>query len=89
MEVVAAIRYVDEVFLALDQDGSVCESIKAVEKRIKEKYWNQTQIVFGKGGDRFAGNIPEVQVCKELEIEIRDGLGMKTHNSSDFREKKI
>ena len=89
MEVVAAIRYVDEVFLALDQDGSVGESIRAVEKLIKEKHWNQTQILFGKGGDRFSGNIPEVEVCKELGIEIRDGLGMKTHNSSDFREKKI
>lgn len=44
--------------------------------------------MFWKGGDRFTGNIPEVQVCKDLGIEIRDGLGNKTHNSSDFRKKK-
>jgi hypothetical protein len=27
-------------------------------------------------------------VCKELWIEIKDGLGAKTHNSSDYRAKK-
>jgi hypothetical protein len=27
-------------------------------------------------------------VCKELGIEIKDGLGVKTHNSSDYRAKK-
>ena len=45
-------------------------------------------MIFGKGGDRFADNIPEVQVCRELGIEIRDGLGAKTHHSSDLRAKK-
>gem|GEM_PF-1729831 len=28
-----------------------------------------------------------MQVCKELGIAIRDGLGKKTYNSSDFRAK--
>ena len=35
------------------------------------------QFIFGKGGDRFVWNIPEVAVCQEFEIEIRDGLGIK------------
>ena len=47
------------------------------------------KIVFGKGGDRFSGNIPEVQVCGELGVEIRDGLGAKTHNSSEYRGKSV
>jgi hypothetical protein len=44
-------------------------------------------VFFGKGGDRFAGNIPEVQVCEELRVVIKDGLGGKTHNSSEYRGK--
>lgn len=88
MQVVNAIKGVDQVFLSIDQDWSVCKSIRAIVKDIQSKYWDDTKIVFGKGGDRFTGNIPEVQVCKELWVEIKDGLWAKTHNSSDFRKKK-
>ena len=87
MKVVDSIKGVDQVFLAVDEDWSVCESIRAIAEKIRAKYWAETKIIFGKGGDRFAGNIPEVQVCEELGIEIRDGLGVKIHNSSDFRAK--
>ncbi|MFC2494683.1 MAG: adenylyltransferase/cytidyltransferase family protein [Candidatus Absconditicoccaceae bacterium] len=87
MKVVDSIKGVDQVFLAVDEDGSVCKSIRAIAEKIRTKYGAETKIIFGKGGDRFAGNIPEVQVCKELDIGIRDGLGMKTYNSSDFRAK--
>ena len=38
--------------------------------------------------DRFTGNIPEVAICNEEKIEIKDGLGAKTHNSSDYRAKR-
>lgn len=88
MSVVSSIKPVDVAFLAIDRDGSVCESIKAVAEKIKAIHGDDTKIIFWKGGDRFAGNIPEVQVCKDLGIEIRDGLGLKTHNSSDFRNKE-
>lgn len=87
MKVVDSIKGVDQVFLAVDEDWSVCESIRAIAEKIRAKYWAETKIIFGKWGDGFAGNIPEVQVCEELGIEIRDGLGVKTHNSSDFRAK--
>ena len=87
MEVVDSIKGVDQVFLAIDSDWSVCESIRAIAEKIRSKYWADTKIIFGKWGDRFAGNIPEAQICKELDIEIRDWLWAKTHNSSDFRAK--
>ena len=87
MKVVDSIKGVDQVFLAVDKDWSVCKSIRAIAEKIGAKYWAETKIIFGKWGDRFVGNIPEVQVCEELGIEIRDGLGVKTHNSSDFRAK--
>lgn len=87
LKIVSSLKVVDNVMLSVDQDGSVCESIKEITKRIKEKYWEDTVIYFWKGWDRFSWNIPEVQVCKDLWIEIKDGLWAKTHNSRDYRAK--
>jgi len=87
MRVVSSLRVVDSVMLSVDQDGSVCESIKKITKKIKEKYWDDTIIYFWKWWDRFSWNIPEVQVCKDLWIEIKDWLWEKTHNSRDYRNK--
>ena len=36
MRVVSALRVVDNVMLSVDQDGSVCESIKEITKRLKK-----------------------------------------------------
>jgi rfaE bifunctional protein nucleotidyltransferase chain/domain len=71
MMIVKALRCVDEVFLSVDKDGTVCESIRAVKPDI-----------FAKGGDRFSSEIPEAQVCRELGIEMVDGLGNKIQSSS-------
>ena len=87
MKVVSSLKPVDEVFLSVDQDGSVCESIKAIAKKIREKYGEETKIIFWKGGDRFVGNIPEVQVCRDLQIVIRDGLWKKIDSSCIYRDK--
>lgn len=87
MKVVSSLKVVDQIFLSIDKDWSVCESIRAISKKIREKYWNDTIIYFWKWGDRFSGNIPEVEVCKECWIEIKDWLWSKTHNSSDYRAK--
>lgn len=48
----------------------------------------QSEIIFTKGGDRFANKIPEKVVCDSLDIKIVDGLGLKTHNSSDMIKTK-
>lgn len=87
IKVTSSIKPVDEVVLSIDQDWSVCESIKHTAKLIKEKYGNETKIIFGKWGDRFTWNIPEIKICKELNIEIKDWLWAKTHNSSEYRIK--
>ena len=87
MKIVSSLKVVDEVFLSIDQDWSVCESIREITKKIREKYWDDTKIIFWKRLDSFSWNIPEVHVCNELWIEIKDWLGAKTHNSSDYRAK--
>lgn len=89
MSVISALKVVDFVMLSIDTDFSVCRSIVSMVGLIREKYGTETQIVFGKWWDRFANNIPEVEVCNNLGVVIKDGLWDKTHNSSEYRAKII
>lgn len=69
--IVEAIKYVDEVFVAVDEDGSVCKSLPLVNVEY-----------FIKGGDRYVSEIPETPVCREHGIKILDGFGDKIQSSS-------
>lgn len=71
MLIVAALRCVDEVILSIDTDATVCDTLRMIKPDI-----------FAKGGDRFAGEIPEAKVCHELGIQMIDGLGEKIQSSS-------
>jgi len=73
MKIVSALKCVDEVFLSIDKDKSQCESLRYINPDI-----------FAKGGDRMSDEIPESKICKELGIEIIDGLGEKIRSSSDL-----
>lgn len=70
VEIVKAIRYVDEVFLSVDKDRSVCESLKTIAQKNDGK-----ELFFANGGDRHAGNIPEAKVCQDFNIKMVDGVG--------------
>jgi len=70
LEIVKALKFVDEVFPSIDEDKTVCKSLAAIKPNI-----------FAKGGDRTAGEIPEGAICRELGIEIIDGLGAKIQAS--------
>ena len=76
MQIVAALRYVDEVVLCIDEDGSVSKTLAQIKPDI-----------FAKGGDRYATEIPEAKVCKENNIKIIDGLGAKLQSSSELVKK--
>ena len=80
MKIVQALGCVDETFLAIDTDRSVCLSIEAVWQR----YSDAEEIIFAKGGDRLSTEIPEATTCHRLEIKIVDGLGAKIRSSSDL-----
>ena len=50
------------------------------------------QLIFAKGGDRNFGEVPEVDVCEKLGIEMVDNLGEKIRSSSDYtglKEKRL
>jgi mannose-6-phosphate isomerase len=83
LDIVKNIKAVDKVLLSIDTDPSVVESIKNAHSEIKRIY-PEAEVVFAKGGDRFASEIPEGQICADLGIKIVDGLGTKTHNSREY-----
>ncbi len=84
--VVESVRYVNRAEISIDQDGSVCKSIKLLYDEIKS-IDPDSEIIFTKGGDRFANEIPEKVICDSLGIKIVDGLGFKTHNSSEIMKR--
>ena len=73
IEIVKAIKYVDEVVLSVDQDKTVCKSLELIRPNI-----------FANGGDRSTDEVPETSVCKKYKIEMVDGLGEKIRSSSSL-----
>ena len=78
-KILEALKHVDEVFVSIDKDKSVCESIKVLAKKYKGN-----EIIFAKGGDRFSSEIPEAKICREYGIKIVDRLGKKIQSSSNL-----
>ena len=63
VEIVRSLEMVDEVFLSIDDDKSVCKSLEKIKPHI-----------FANGGDRSTGEVPESTVCKKYNIQMTDGL---------------
>lgn len=67
---ILSLKCVDEVFVSIDKDRTVCASLEAVKPDI-----------FAKGGDQNVNTIPEADICRSLNIQIVDGLGDKIQSS--------
>ena len=79
--IIENLKPVDEVFLSIDQDGTVAKSLEAVAK----KY--DGELYFAKGGDRNIDNIPESEkeVCEKYGIKLISGVGGgKVQSSSEL-----
>lgn len=76
--IVSNIKSVDKAILSIDQDRSVCESIR----KITEQFGSLYDLAFANGGDQNNETIPEIAVCKQLGVELIDGLGDKIQSSS-------
>lgn len=73
-EILSALRHVNLVIPAEDDDGTVCETLK----KFKPAF-------FGNGGDRGSENTPELTLCLDLGIKPIFGLGgEKIQSSSDL-----
>lgn len=80
MKIVAALRDVDQVFLAIDDyklDNGEIPVIKSLAKLRPN--------IFANGGDRHnISNVPEYPVCQKYGIKMVDGLGKKIRASSEM-----
>ena len=73
LTIISNLKNVDEVFLSIDKDKTVCASLEKIKPDI-----------FANGGDRKNYEIPESVICKKYDIKIIDGLGDKIRSSSDL-----
>ena len=78
LEIVRALRCVDDAVLAIDEDQTVCETLRMLKPD-----------VFANGGDRKATeDIPEAAVCADLGIEMVFNVGGgKVQSSSNLVRK--
>ena len=80
MRIIAALRDVDKVVLAVDdyqlENGEI-PVIKTLAKVHPD--------IFANGGDRHnLSNVPEYPICQKLGIKLVDGLGKKIRASSEM-----
>jgi len=78
MFIVQHIQEVDQVFLSIDQDRTVCKTLEYLHQQFGREFI----LAFANGGDQTNQSIPEVPICQELGIELIDGLGDKVQSSS-------
>ena len=76
--IVSNIKAVDKVILSIDQDRTVCESIRL----LADQYGADYDLSFANGGDQNNDTIPEIPICKDLGVALIDGLGDKIQSSS-------
>ena len=78
MIIVSHIISVNKIILSIDQDRTVCATIR----KIVEDYGEEYELGFANGGDQNNKTIPEKAICKELNVLLLDGLGDKIQSSS-------
>jgi glycerol-3-phosphate cytidylyltransferase/D-beta-D-heptose 7-phosphate kinase/D-beta-D-heptose 1-phosphate adenosyltransferase len=68
---IGALRDVDEVLIAIDDDPTVIKSLEVVAQKYPDD-----ELVFANGGDRDSEKaIPEGDVCRQYDIEMIFGVG--------------
>ena len=82
--IVSNIKAVDRVYLSVDQDRTVCQTIT----KIAEELGATHDLAFANGGDQNNQSIPEVPVCQKLGVTLIDGLGDKIQSSSWLLKKR-
>lgn len=73
IKLIEELKCVDYVVKSLDLDRTVCKTLATIEPR---------PTYFCNGGDQNNNSIPEVEICNQLGIELRDGFGNKIQSSS-------
>ncbi|MFA5130918.1 MAG: adenylyltransferase/cytidyltransferase family protein [Patescibacteria group bacterium] len=80
MKIIAALRDVDQVVLAIDDYKLANGEIPVIKTLTKLR-----PDIFANGGDRHnLINVPEYPICQKYGIQIVDGLGKKIRASSEL-----
>ena len=82
--IVSNIKAVDKTVLSIDCDRTVSATLR----QIAQKFGNTHNLFFANGGDQNNDTIPERSVCREVGIELVDGLGDKIQSSSWLLERR-
>ncbi len=81
LRLVSALRDVDEAFIAVDTDRTVCESIRHAAMAHPDH-----ELIFANGGDRSSGKVvPEAAACEEFNITMVFDMGGNTKADSSTR----
>jgi len=90
LKIVEALSCVDKAILSVDDDMSVCKTLTLLSQiSFLPEVFNGVPDVFANGGDRKEEEIPEASVCRDLNIEMVDGLGNKIRSSSEIVEQSL
>ena len=82
LRIVRALRCVDKAVIAIDEDGTVCRSIKKEYHQLQDDPFF-IGMAFANGGDRNKGGVPEDLLEEELGIRMIYNVGgEKTQSSS-------
>ena len=76
--IVKELAVVDQVILSIDKDTTVCVTLEKMHQDFSKNF----DLFFANGGDQNNDSIPEVPICKEVGIELIEGLGDKIQSSS-------
>ena len=76
--ILKAIGIVDKALVSIDKDKTQCATLRF----LAEEYGTEYDLFFANGGDQNNESIPEVPICKEVGIELIEGLGDKIQSSS-------
>ena len=80
-EILESCKFVTQVLSMNDDDDTASDIIKQVAKLYQDQDMN---IYFANGGDRKRGNVPELDVCKDLNVVMLWGVGGGKIQSSSW-----
>ena len=100
-EILEGFKYINQVLAFDDSDDSACNLIKQVRTIYSGSGFNyeyldsnptgekEYKLFFANGGDRKEDNVPEVQVCRDLDVMMLWNVGGgKIQSSSWLLDKK-
>ena len=80
-EILESCKFVTQVLSMDDSDDTASDIIRQVANLYKNQDMN---IYFANGGDRKKGNVPELDVCKDLNVVMLWGIGGGKIQSSSW-----